>query len=224
MRRIRSLKRRDGSRSTYFELDELVTRIFSDTAPRAKVDTAYLFGETEDNEASVLKAGVFLYGMGPARRIAICDAPAGHGYPGFDNWRPKLVGMGVPAKDICGVSLAGDFPPSTHAEALGLVRFAKKRGWKSVYVVAPPLHQLRAFVTTVSEVIKEKSKLSVYSFPGIAQNWEEHIVHSQGIQKGTRAELLAEELKKIEKYYKKGDLVSGEEVLKYLDKRDGAQN
>ena len=40
------------------------------------------------------------------------------------------------------------------------------------------------------------------------------------MQEGTRSELLVGEMKKIEKYYKKGDLVSGEEALKYLDKRD----
>lgn len=210
----------DFESSSYSELDELVTRVFCDTAPKEKVDAVYLYGQTPDNETSVLKAGVFLYGLGPAKMIAISASGAVAGYPGFDGWKRKLIGMGVPDGDILGVPLSDDFPPSTHAEARGVVKCAEERGWKSIYVVAPPLHLLRAFVTTVSEALKQRSPLLVYSFPGIAQSWEEHVIHSQGIQEGTRAELLSEELKKIEDYYKKGDLASAEEVLQYLDRRD----
>lgn len=207
--------------STYFELDELITRVLCDTAPRHKVDAAYLFGETLDLEDSVLKAGVFLYKRGPVKKLAICGMQKGYGYPGVKNWLGKLAKMGVPKKDICAIPIAHDFPPSTHAEALGLVRHAQAHGWKSVYIVAPPLHQLRAFVTAVTEASRLYPKLKLYSFHGLPQRWEDHIIHSQGILQGTRSELLADELEKIERYYRKGDLVSAEEVLRYLDKRDG---
>ncbi len=207
--------------SGYFELDELITRILEDIVPPRKVDAAYLFGETADNEESVLKAGVFLYRSGLAKKITLCGTPKGHGYPGVKSWIRKLVEAGVPKKAISAILPVKDFPPSTHAEAFALTRYARARDWKNVYIVAPPLHQLRAFITSVSAVFKEKSRLKLYSFPGLPQNWEEHVVHSQGIQKGTRSELLAKELEKIEKYYRKGSLVSAKEVLKYLDKRDG---
>lgn len=210
--------------ASYSTLDELVTRVLCDTAPDGSVDTAYLFGETKDNQESVLKAGALLYLTGPAEKIAICGLAEGSGYPGVLSWREKLISLAVPEEDILEVPPAPDFPPSTHAEALGLARFAKLHKWKSIYVIAPPLHQLRAFVTTVTEALKEYPEFLIYSFPGVPQNWEEHIVHSQGIQKGTRSELLAEELKKIEKYYKKGDLLSAEEILKYLNWRDKNQN
>lgn len=205
----------------YFGLDQLITRIFSETMPPGKIDAAYLYAETADQETSGLKTAAFLYAMGPAKRIALCGEPKGYGYPGAADWIGKLVTMGLPKKDIYLVPVSKKFPPSTHAEAFGLIPYAAKQGWKSVYVVAPPLHQLRAFVTTVSAIIKERSRLKAYSFPGLPQRWEEHVIHSQGVQKGARSELLAEELKKIEKYFKKGDLVSAREVLKYLDKRDG---
>lgn len=207
--------------SSYAELDELITRVFCDTSPDGSVDVAYLFGETKDNEMSVLKAALFLYGAGPAEKIALCGMPGGHGFPGFSNWKRKLIAMGIPESDLVPIRLADDFPPSTDAEALGLVRHAKEEGWRSIYVVAPPLHQLRAFMSTVSAAIHEKAKLKIYSFHGIAQKWEDHIVHSQGVQKGTRSELLAAELKKIEKYQKKGDMLSVQDILAYLDKRDG---
>lgn len=212
--------KRKKAESYYFEFDELITRVLCDSIPKGKVDVAYLFAETSDNEASVLKAGYFLYKFGPARRLAISLLKRGYGYPGFENWRRKILKMGVASKDLFGVPEARDFPPSTSAEALGFVRFAKMKKWKTAYIVAPPLHQLRAFITTVSSVIKEKSNLKVYSFPGTAQNWLEHVVHSQGILRGSRHALIRNELQKIERYRKKGDLISAREVLDYLNKRD----
>lgn len=206
--------------SPYVVLDELITRVLCDTAPPGAVDAAYLFAQTRDSQESVLKAGLFLYGMGPARKLALSDLKAQAGYPGFAAWRRRLVSSGVPTRDIVPVSSAPEFPPSTAAEALGLVRLAKKLGWRTLYVVASPLHQLRAFMTVVSYLMAEAPNLAAYSFHGIAQRWEEHIVHSQGIQQGVRSELLGAELEKIEKYYQKGDVVSAREVLKYLDKRD----
>ncbi len=213
-------KNQNSISSSYLELDELITRVLCDVAASGKVEAAYLFGETKDNQSSVMKAAVFLYGLGPVKKIGLCGMPEGFGYPGFESWRDELVSMGIKKPDIYSVSPSDKFPPSTDAEAWGLVEFAKSNRWKSVFVIAPSLHQLRSFVSTVSAVVKSKSKLSVYSFPGIPQSWEEHITHSQGILKGTRNELLANELAKIERYYRNGDLVSAEEVLKYMDRRD----
>ncbi|MEK7169299.1 MAG: hypothetical protein AAB377_01025 [Patescibacteria group bacterium] len=206
--------------SSYLELDELITRVLCDSATSGRVEAAYLFGETKDNQSSVLKAAGFLYSLGPVKKLGLCGMPEGFGYPGFKNWRNELVEMGVKKEDIYSVPPSDKFPPSTDAEAWGLVDYAKNNGWKSVFIIAPPLHQLRAFVSVVSAVVKSKSNLLVYSFPGIPQSWEEHITHSQGILKGTRSELLANELAKIEKYYKNGDLISAAEVLKYMDERD----
>lgn len=53
-----------GVRSTYFELDELVTRVLCDTSPARAADAAYLFGETADNESSVLAAALLAWRLG----------------------------------------------------------------------------------------------------------------------------------------------------------------
>ena len=53
-------------------LDELVTRILCDTQPpRGRADAVYLFGETKDNEASVIAAGEFLYRLGRVHYVLI---------------------------------------------------------------------------------------------------------------------------------------------------------
>ncbi len=214
-------KKREVEIEGYSELDELITRIFFDPVPYdKKPDIAYLFGETVDEEDSVLKAGAALYDTGAIKKIAHCGARKGHAFSGKKNWSKKLHALGIPFKDIYPIPLSKKFPPSTHAESFGLVSYARKQGWKKIYIVAPPLHQLRAFVTTVSAIIKEKSHLRVYSFTGLPQNWEERIAHSQKPQKRARHEFFGDEFKKIEKYYQKGDLVSGKEILKYLEKRD----
>ncbi len=210
--------------SSYEGLDELVTRVLCDTAvPGGVADALYLFGETHDNESSVFAAALLAWKLKRTKQVALCGMRRGAGYPGFSNWKKKLAALGVPAKNIVGIKLASKFPPSTHAEAWGLARTAKKNKWKNVYVVAPPLHQLRAFVTTVTAFMREKVPARIYNFVGLPQRWEEHIVHSQGVQKGTRSGLLIEEFKKIEGYYKKGDLVSAADVLDYLDRRDFRQ-
>ena len=214
-------KTKNFETSSYAKLDELVTRVMCDTAsPSGIADAAYLFGETKDNELSVIAAALLAWKLKRVKKIALCGNSGGHGYPGFENWKSKLVKLGIPGGKIISLPLAFDFPPSTHAESYGLARYAKKAQWKNIYIIAPPLHQLRAFVTTVTAFKKEKTPTKIFNFVGLPQQWEEHIIHSQGVQKGTRSELLEKELKKIERYYKTGDLISGTEVLKYLNQRD----
>lgn len=78
----------------------------------------------------------------------------------------------------------------------------------------------RVFITSVSFAQKENRKLKMYNFPGVPQRWEERIIHSQGIQRGTRSELIGKEFEKIERYRKEGSLISIKKVLTYLNERD----
>ncbi len=47
---------------------------------------------------------------------------------------------------------------------------------------------------------------AVYNLPGAPQRWDEVVTHSQGKLCGTRAELIAEEQRRIEQYTAQGDL------------------
>jgi hypothetical protein len=53
-------------------------------------------------------------------------------------------------------------------------------------------------------------------------SWQEEVIHSQGTLKAKRRDLIQEELERIEKYQKKGDLTTPEQVLSYLNKRETA--
>jgi hypothetical protein len=48
----------------------------------------------------------------------------------------------------------------------------------------------------------------------------QRVVHSQGRLVAERRGLILEELKRIETYVRKGDLISLEEVIAYLNRRD----
>lgn len=205
----------------WLTVNELVTRVLCDTPPQQKiVDAIFLFAQTSDNEISVLGSGASLWRHGRSRRMCILDQKKSFGFPGFNSWKTKLTKRGIPPIAIIGIPLVSDFPPSTHAEAMSLIRFAAANGWRSIYIIAQPLHQLRAFITCVSVIKQERVQIKIYNHVGVSLRWQDHVFHSQGIQRGTRSSLLRKEIKKIEHYLETEDLVSPRGVLQYMDRRD----
>lgn len=201
----------------------LLTRIICDTEPATggPVDVAYMFGQTAQNQGSALKALASLWFGKKVKQIAISSMGAIKDcHPGYPSWKKELMAAGVPESEFCAVDPAPDLPPCTDSEARGLVALAKESGWKSIFVVSPPLHIVRAFISTVSAVRKAGADMLVYSKPGAADNWQETVVHSQCVAKGPRKDLLSGELERILRYHDQGNLMSAEEVLAYLDWRD----
>ena len=72
----------------------------------------------------------------------------------------------------------------------------------------------------VTAALREYPSLKLYSHPGAPQPWDEVVTHSQGKLRGTRAELIAEEQMRIERYTAQGDLLPRESILAYLRTRD----
>jgi hypothetical protein len=201
-------------------LIELLIRTLCDPLPDLPADGAYLFGQTADNQQSVFETGVDLVKRQRARRLLIPDSTPRCGYPGFRVWRQALGDLGLGESDIAGVSTASLPGLNTLTEAEALVRHARAEGMARILVVAPPFHQLRAFITTVSVVLREFPGLRVYNRVGVAQPWDDTVVHSQGVLQCTRTDLIHSEIVRIERYRRKGDLVSQDEVLAYLQWRD----
>lgn len=100
-----------------------------------------------------------------------------------------------------------DAHPMVHtlAEAELVVRLAKRRGWRTLLVVAPSFHLPRAAATTASVSMREHAELRVFAHPGAPLPWEEEARHSQGMR-ATRSEFLDSELDRIERYMVKGDI------------------
>jgi hypothetical protein len=198
---------------------ELLLRVLCDTLPE-RADAAYLFAETEPNQESVFHAGRQLLDEGRVGRLLISDCTPKSGYIGATAYRRAMVGYGIAETNIEEVPMEPTPILHTLIEAQTMIRCAKSRGYEKLVIVSVPFHQERAFITVASEAMREYPSLKVYSRPGLAQPWDEVTVHSQGKLRGTRAELIAEEQKRIETYTAKGDLLPRTEITAYLRARD----
>lgn len=201
-------------------MHELLTRVLCDTRPEHPADAAYLFCTTPGNQASLNQAARALIDQSITARILILAAPALSGYPGETHCRNQLLGCGL-APDLIETVPLHDTPSlNTLIESQALIAHAKAHVFKTTVVVAPPFHQLRAFMTAVTVAMRQYPVLAIHSFPGSALSWTRETIHSQGVLKAPRRQLIAEEFARIRTYQQQGDLAGFREVLDYLDCRD----
>ncbi len=200
-------------------LIELLTRVLCDTLPPPPADFCFVFGQTTDNQASVLQKAEQLVKQNVAGKVGFVKTKAMSGYPGFDAWQKILSENGVPPGQLEGVPLEN--PPLLHTliEAQAMARHVREKGYRTVCVLAAPFHQLRAFMTAVTAATAHNVTAQLFSVPGVALPWYEQVSHSQGNTVGTRQELIVGELDRIKKYIGQGDLATVETVLEYLDRR-----
>ncbi|MBN2447723.1 MAG: YdcF family protein [Phycisphaerae bacterium] len=199
---------------------ELLLRILSDTGPPGAVEAAYLFAQTQPNQDSVFAAARELLNRNAVEKILISDCRAKSGYPGAAAWRAALADHGISADAVDEVPTEPTEILHTLIEAQAVVRLARVRDYRRLVVVAAPFHQQRAVMTTISVALREHPRLRIYSRPGASQRWDEVVTHSQGTLKATRAELIAEERRRIEIYTAQGDLAERADILEYLRWRD----
>lgn len=199
---------------------ELLIRTLCDIEPPGTAEGAYLFAQTVDNQRSVFEAGVDLIKRERIKKLFISAAEPISGYPGCQKWQRELVDLGLNRTDITIIP-----PPTatilhTRIEAEGLVHYLKVNGVKMIVLVSAPFHQLRCFMTVVSVALEMMPELRIYNRVGTALPWQETVIHSQGTLQCIRSDLIKSELKRIETYQRKGDLVSMSAVLDYLMQRD----
>ena len=199
---------------------ELIIRTLCDTQAKSPAHGAYLFCQTRSNHISSFHAAVSLLNNHLAVKILILDEKEKSGYPGSAAWSLQLQKLGIESEQIEPIANEGESSINTLIESEALIRHAEIMGYKSIYVVAPPFQQVRAFMTAITVAIRKYPDISIYSYPGEALPWHEEVIHSQGKLKAKRRELVHTELARIEKYQKKGDLALFEQVLNYLDGRD----
>lgn len=199
---------------------ELLTRTLCDQRPKNPTNGAYLYCQTRNNQQSIFQSAQFLLNKALTHKILLLDTKAKSGYPGFSEWKQNLYQLGLSAEQIGGVINKETSMLNTLIESEAIIRFAKQHSYHSLFVVAPPFQQLRAFMTAVTVALREYPELLIYSHPGVAMSWQEEVIHSQGTLRAKRRDLIQEELDRIEKYQIKGDLASPEQVLVYLNKRE----
>ena len=199
---------------------ELLLRILADVRPAGVVEGAYLFAQTEPNQESVFVVGRELLEQGRVRKLLISDCTPKSGYIGVTAYRRAMIEAGIPGAAIEEVPMEPTDILHTLIESQKVVRFAQGQAYRRLIVVSAPFHQERAFMTVVTAALREYPPLQVYSAPGAPQPWDEVVAHSQGKLRGTRAELIVEEQKRIDQYTAQGDLAPRSRVLAYLRARD----
>jgi hypothetical protein len=201
------------------EPTELLLRILADVRPDGVVEGAYLFAQTRSNQQSVFVAGRELIEREHVRKLLISDCTPKSGYIGAAAYREAMIASGIAAGAIEEVPMEPTEILHTQIEAQKVVRFTRVQGYQRLIVVSSPFHQERAFMAMATVVLREYPSLKLYSHPGAPQPWDEVVTHSQGQLRGTRAELIAEERTRIERYTAQGDLFPRERILEYLRTR-----
>jgi uncharacterized SAM-binding protein YcdF (DUF218 family) len=203
-------------------LFEVAVRVFADAAPSRVADAAYLFGQTADNQESVFATGTALLAAGAVQCIAIQGVGPLSGYPGGAAWRAELERGGIPSGAIVLIpSLDPESPiGTTLTESQALTEYARRSGWTSAYAVAAPFHQVRAFMTAASEALRRYPSFRLYNRTGAPLDWLAEAIHSQGLARGRRADLIAGELERIAAYQEKGDIAPTDEIIGYLNRRE----
>lgn len=212
------MRTKSGS-SSINGVTELLVRALCDVRPNYPSDGAYLYCQTQSNQQSLFHTARFLVENSFTTKILILQTEAKGGFPGFNEWKPQLQAAGITEEQIEGVEAGQLSLLNTLVESEALIRSAKKMGYNSLFVIAPPFQQLRAFMTAATVVLREYPELKLYSYPAQAMSWHEFVVHSQGTLMATRKDLIHSEFDRIARYQKKGDLASYKEVLQYLDAR-----
>lgn len=215
------------------QLRTLYWRVYTEadqTPPRA--DLAYLFGQTKENQASVLDVAPNF--SGPIGIVGD-EGTEASGYPGFSAWKRELIARGIGEERILGIpgtfsaDREGVFRGNTLTEAAALVRLLRERRMESVVIVATYWHLLRCVMTTVGMALREYPELKIYPAHGASLPWDEVVPHSQGRTMGSRADLMAEEIFRLLDYHEQDEIPAAEnlaasipeaeEVLAYFDKR-----
>ncbi len=178
----------------------------------------YLFSETSDNVQSVLEVGkqCLYYGGGPVCIIDDADK-TNDGYPGASVWKESLEKCRI-------ITLTPGASLNTLTESLAVAAVAKEEKWDSLVIIAPPFHQLRAFISMVTAVSTVGyPTVRIYNKVGVTLPWYAQARHSQGTLTAKRSDLILTEAERILKYQQEGTpvpLLSTERVLEYLEWRD----
>jgi hypothetical protein len=203
-------------------LEELIIRALCDTIPDKPVDGLFLFGQTEDNQQAAFATAKSFLQNGHTDKVLCLGTKAMSGYPGFAVWQREMQKLGIGEEQLLPVPSVPADTELLHTliEATSAVQYAKKQGFKTMAVTAAPFQQPRALMTAITAALRHYPGLYLYSLPGKAMPWQEEVVHSQGKLEDTRAGLISGEMERIRCYHDQDDLISVEQALDYLNRRD----
>jgi hypothetical protein len=218
----------------------LATLVQNDVAPRGgTADAAYAFANTRHVEQNILDGMGDLYAQGRSSRVILQDLAVGYPYyeknpidrySGFEAWRDYLAVLRhIDPAVIQPLSSPspkpGEMFPRAHtgSEAEGIVLLARERGWRSIYVVSHPIHQLRCFALAVTMAESLYPDLKIYSWPGRQiKRWNEKAPRGQDVAADdSQFDFLGGELERLNKSYgNHWDPLPAQDIIEYVRRRD----
>ena len=199
-------------------IEELYKLVMDDRQP-SFAKGAYVFIETEDNWGSSFRAASELIKRDAATEVFSVYHKKLAGSPGYFKWKEKLerfVGFGR-VRYIRLDNLRGF---NTLSESVALVEFAHENEINSFYLVAPPFHMLRTFMTAASVAIRNGSEINFFACPGAPQDLNQNVLHSQGKGPFPRWKWFELELKTISDYSEKNGIPLTPGLIKYESIQD----
>lgn len=201
-------------------------RVVLDNQPLERLDAIYVMAEAPDNVPVTLKAVaqefiIIKRKHDEAPRVLVMGWDTGKfGYPGFTRYKNGLLEVGI-EPELITVVPALSAAENTRTEALSLAAYLRDAGFERVLVVAPTVHQPRAFLTILAACLEEGIGRSVRLYNRVAgQPWNQYVTHQQGKNAGTMHKLLDDETRRIRAYHANGHVALGKEVFEYMDWRD----
>ena len=176
-----------------------------DTEEPQKCDAIILL---EGDGFARYKKAVFLYKSGIAPLICFSGGFDDEKLGAFiyEKIKPLILEAGVPERDLI---LEGK-SKNTYEQAVEIMLLAQQKKWKRIVLVASHYHSYRAFLTFLC-VLKQRMPELIMDMAAVKDlDWYEETGW------GTRVDLLASELDKIDAYQKKNNVATYADGLEYL--------
>ena len=204
--------------------------VISQSVPSDRYEMLYLVAETSDNIASVVNTGVRVWEQGKTSKKSIKLGICGLEHPAApipNVIKEQLYEKGITLDDVVKVissphpemGEAGKFRYfNTRIEMEVMISYCLENKIKKLGICSPLFHQPRVYMTALCALNKlnASQQLSIYSVVGERLNWNEMVLHSQGVVKELRYNLLNEEMLRVFKYGLTKELASPDEALEYL--------
>lgn len=161
----------------------------------------YVVSETIDNQPStLLRTKEFLKSAVIEKILIPKPLPSlSPGFSGGEYCLKILEDLGVSEKDI--LTIVPETQPvwNTQSEMTTLAEYLKTSREKNILLITPWFHTLRTYITAISEFENANIETKVF-VSSVELNPYEEVIHSQGIQTGSRRKIFSEEIQKCINY------------------------
>lgn len=176
----------------------------SEVLPKRVVPLGYALTETPDNQDCGLQLLAGLLSNGQITKLGIADPQSpkyNYGYPGPDYCLERLGNMGVSTDKI---ALVRPEQPMTNINTVNememVVRWMKRENFFELVTASPVFHLLRVYLSTLTALVNLDA-INIKAFAlGAPVPVYVSVVHSQGVQTGTRADITLAEIRKCRDY------------------------